>query len=239
MEGIKFFDSTLTLNRSHIESLCEEITKRRLNFPRECEIRVNTVDKDLLQIMRDTGCYYVDFGVESASHRVLKDMHKGIKIEQVENVFRWTRELDLKTKVFFTFGHIRETIEDAKITMGFIEKWKPFVTSQGGGVGIKIYPGTLVEKYAYEIGWLDKDFSWAASYHDKKAEFFGGASHVPLLIQPQMGYDELRKLRYAFIKKKLKDPIGVLKTIKEAWDKDNIRKIWTISKGVIQTKLKR
>ncbi len=237
IEGVKFFDSTLTLKRSHIESLCEEIKRRKLKFPWECEIRVNTVDKNLLKTMKSAGCYYVDFGVESASPRVLKAMHKRITIEQVVNVFKWTRELGLLTKVFYTFGHIKETLEDSRITMDFMEKYKDYVTSQGGGVGIKIYPGTQVAAYANEIGCIDKDFSWAAPYHDEKAKFFGGAPHVPLLIQPQMGYDELNQLRYAFIKKKLKDPVGIFKAIKDAWEKENIKKVWVIGKGLIQAKI--
>ena len=66
-QGIKFFDSTLTLHRSHVEALCAEIQRRKLKFPWECEIRVNGMSRDLLQRMREAGCYYVDFGVESAS----------------------------------------------------------------------------------------------------------------------------------------------------------------------------
>jgi len=237
VKGIKFFDSTLTLKRSHILSLCEEINRRRLKFPWECEIRVNTVDKDLLKTMKDAGCYYMDFGVESASPRVLKEMHKGISIGQVENVFKWTKEIGLLTKVFFTFGHIGETIEDARITMDFIDRHKDFITSQGGGVGIKIYPGTRVERYAYETGCLAEDFSWAAPYHDEKAEFFGGAPHVPLLIQPQMGYKELNQLRYTLIRKKLKDPMNAVRAVKDAWDKNNLKKVWTVAKGIIRTRL--
>jgi len=239
MEGIKFFDSTLTLKKSHINELCDEIIRRGLKFPWECEIRVNTVNKDILKKMKDAGCYYVDFGVESASPRVLKDMHKAITIEQVINVFKWTKELGIYTKVFFTFGHIKETLEDAIITMNFIDKYRDFISSQGGGVGIKIYPGTLVEKYAYEIGRLDEHFSWTTPYYDEQAEFFGGAPHVPLLIQPQMGYEELRQLRYLLIRRKLKNPFQLFRAAKDAWDKDNFKKVWTTAKGVIQAKLSR
>jgi anaerobic magnesium-protoporphyrin IX monomethyl ester cyclase len=239
VEGIKFFDSTLTLRKSHIHSLCDEILERGLKFPWECEIRVNTVNRDLLAKMKKAGCYFVDFGVESASPKVLKKMHKAISIDQVIDVFKWTKELDIYTKVFFTFGHIQETLEDAVITMDFIDKYRDYIISQGGGVGIKIYPGTLVEKYAYEIGRLDETFSWTAPYYDEQAEFFGGAPHVPLLIQSQMGYEELRQLRYMLIKRKLKNPFQLFRAVKDAWEKDNLRKVWTTAKGVIQAKLSR
>ncbi|MDY6853835.1 MAG: radical SAM protein [Thermodesulfobacteriota bacterium] len=235
-KGIKFFDSTLTLKRGHINSLCDEIMRRRLKFPWECEIRVNTVSRDLLKMMKEAGCYYVDFGVESASPGVLKAMRKGITIDQVIDVFHWTKDLGILTKVFFTFGHIQETLEDAMATLDFIDKHNKYITSPGIGVGIKIYPGTQVERYAYEIGCLDAGFSWAVPYHSKEAEFMSGEPNVPLLIQPQMGFKELRKVRYQLLKKRLKDPIGIFKSIKDAWSKDNLKKVWTIAKGMIQTR---
>ena len=235
-KGIKFFDSTLTLRRDHINSLCDEIMRRRLQFPWECEIRVNTVSRDLLKMMKEAGCYYVDFGVESASPYVLKAMRKGITIDQVIDVFHWTKDMGILTKVFFTFGHIRETLEDAMVTLDFIERYKKYITSFGIGVGIKIYPGTQVERYAYEIGCLDTDFSWALPYHSKEAEFMSGEPNVPLLIQPQMGFKELRKIRYQLLKKRLKDPMGIYRSIKDAWSKDNLKKVWTIAKGMIQTR---
>jgi anaerobic magnesium-protoporphyrin IX monomethyl ester cyclase len=237
--GIKFFDSTLTLRKSHINALCDEVLRRKLKFPWECEVRVNTVNKDLLKRMKDAGCYYVDFGVESASPPVLKDMHKGITIDQVINVFKWTKELGINTKVFFTFGHIKETLDDARTTIQFIDKYNDYISSPGIGVGIKIYPGTQVERYAYEIGCLNETFSWAEPYHSKESEFMSGEPNVPLLIQPQMGYKELRQIRYMILKRRMKNPVGILRSVKDAWDKDNIKKVWTIAKGMIQAKLSR
>lgn len=238
-EGIKFFDSTLTLRKDHINSLCDEITRRKLKFPWECEVRVNTVTRDLLKKMQQAGCYYVDFGVESASPRVLKLMHKGITIEQVENVFKWTKDLGILTKVFFTFGHIEETLEDSFETIRFIDKHRGQITSPAVGVGIKIYPGTTVHRYAQKINCLPADFSWVEPYHDEKAAFLGGAPDVPVLIQPQMGYRELREIRYLLIKKKLRNPLGIARAIYDAWHKDNIKKVWTITKGMLQARFSR
>ena len=191
-KGIKFFDSTLTLKKDHILSICEEIIRRQLKFPWECEIRVNSVNKDILRTMKNAGCYYVDFGVESVRPNVLRAMHKGITMEQVDNVFEWTSDLGLLTKVFFTFGHIQETLDDAMATIDYIEQSKKQISFQAINVGIKIYPGTVVEKYAREIGCLKKGFSWVSPYFCKDSEFLRCDPSVPLLIQPQMGLSELK-----------------------------------------------
>jgi anaerobic magnesium-protoporphyrin IX monomethyl ester cyclase len=205
-QGIKFFDSTLTLHRSHIEALCAEIQRRKLKFSWECEIRVNGMSRDLLQTMRNAGCYYVDFGVESASRHVLKTMHKGITLDQVENVFKWTKELGMYTKVFFTFGHIGETLEDARTTIEFMEKNARFISVAATGIGIRLYPGTEVEHYASSIGCLKKEFSWAAPFIDQDIESLGNDPLVPILIQPQFGWREFRKVEFRLVRFWLKNP---------------------------------
>lgn len=236
-QGIKFFDSTLTLKKSHILSLCDEFIKRDLHhIPWECEVRVNTVNKEILSKMREAGCYLIDFGVESASPKVLKAMHKGIKIEQVETVLDWAKEIGLKTKVFFTFGHINETLDDAYKTFEFVERNKYKISQTGGGVGIKIYPGTAVEKFAVENHILPEGFSWVAPYCDNETEFFWGHTHIPMLVQPAMGYSELRKLRYKLILPKLTNPLTLFLALKNVIKSGNWIKIWQTINGIYKTK---
>jgi radical SAM superfamily enzyme YgiQ (UPF0313 family) len=212
-QGVKFFDSTLTLNRNHIEAICAEIKKHNLKFPWECEIRVNGITRDLLRTMQEAGCFYVDFGVESASPSVLRAMHKGISLEQVENVFRWTKELEIFTKVFFTFGHIGETLEDARTTVNFMERNAKYITVAATGIGVRIYPGTEVEQYARSLKYLRSDFSWSTPFTDQNVESLGNDPLVPILIQPQFGWREFRKIEFRLAQFWLKNPHAALSVI--------------------------
>jgi radical SAM superfamily enzyme YgiQ (UPF0313 family) len=212
-QGVKFFDSTLTLNRNHVEAICAEIQKRNLKFPWECEIRVNGMTRDLLRIMRDSGCYYVDFGVESASPSVLKAMHKSITLDHVENVFRWTQELGILTKVFFTFGHIGETFDDARQTVEFMEKNAKYISVAATGIGVRIYPGTEVEHFARLSKYLRSDFSWSTTFLDQNIESLGNDPLVPILLQPQFGWKEFRKIEFRLARFWLKNPHAALSVI--------------------------
>lgn len=234
-EGIKIFDSTFTLNRAHVESICEEITRRKLDFPWECETRVGTVNRDLLRMMKDAGCYYVDFGIESASPHVLKKMNKGITIEDAVDLLKWTKELGIRTKVFFTFGHIGETIRDARMTVEFMDRYREYFSRVSPGLGIRIYPGTLVEEYAHSIGCLDKSFSWANPFHEAEAESIGREPHVPILVQPQMGWNELRQVGRLLVKYWLKDPLAAVQALKESLGRGRISRLWTVPKRNIQS----
>jgi anaerobic magnesium-protoporphyrin IX monomethyl ester cyclase len=212
-QGVKFFDSTLTLNRNHVEALCAEIQRRNLKFPWECEIRVNGMTRELLQTMRNAGCYYVDFGVESASPSVLKAMHKGISLDHVENVFHWTKELGIYTKVFFTFGHIGETLDDARATVEFMERNAKYISIAATGIGVRIYPGTEVESYAHVAHTLQSDFSWSTSFLDQDVESLGNDPLVPILLQPQFGWSEFRKIEFRLARFWLKNPLAALSVL--------------------------
>ncbi len=193
-QGIKFFDSTLTLDREHIESLCDEIIKRNLDFPWECEVRVGTVDEELLVKMRNAGCYYVDIGIESASQKVLDLMRKGITVEQAQELLEMCHRFGIKTKVFFSFGHISETMADVEKTFEFIEKNQTLISVVASGAGIRIYPGTYLETYALKNNLLPENFSWSMPYDEPRNEVIMQSRCIPILIQPQLGYEELKQI---------------------------------------------
>lgn len=208
VRGIKIFDSTFTLNRRHVESFCDEIERRGLKFPWECEIRAGSVDKPLLARMQAVGCYYVDVGVEAGSQRVLDEcIRKRIRINDAEATLKWCRELGLLTKVFFTLGHPGETFAEAKTTNRFIRRNRRYIRLAGYHAGVKIYPGTEVERFARERGLLPPGFRWSAPYvNDDQRRLFRPADNIPILLQPGLGLKELRRLRIGFILGRVSSP---------------------------------
>ncbi|MEO0078631.1 MAG: radical SAM protein [candidate division WOR-3 bacterium] len=208
-EGIRFFDSTITLRRSHVEGICAEIERRGLTFPWECEIRVGTVDRPLLERMRRAGCYYVDFGIESASQRVLDTMCKGFRLERAEELLNWCEDLGLKTKVFFSIGHIGETMADVEQTFRFIEQHRRRISTLACGAGVRIYPGTYLETYAREQGLLPPDFSWSEIYSDPRLVDLSQDPSIPLLLQPGLGVNELSAIRLRIIGQRFRGWAGV------------------------------
>lgn len=200
IEGLKIFDSTFTLNKKHVLGFCDELERRGLTMPWECEVRVGTVDKPLLERMKEAGCYYIDLGVESGDQSVLAAMGKGITLDDADELLRWTEDLGIRTKVFFTVGHIGETYDAGKSTLKFIKKNRKRITLVGYGPAIKIYPGTRVEEYARENDLLPPGFRWSAPYENRdNIKLFRPADNVPILLQPQMGVRELRRLRVRYI----------------------------------------
>ena len=96
VRAIWFFDDTFTAKRSQTETLCDMILQKNLDISWFCEIRVDTVDRELLALMKKAGCYFIGFGVESGSQRILDEViGKKISLDQVENIRQWSKKLDI------------------------------------------------------------------------------------------------------------------------------------------------
>lgn len=229
-EGLKIFDSTLTMHRSHINAICDEIMRRNLNFPWECEIRVGTVDQKILEKMKRAGCYYVNFGIESASQKVLNLMRKGFTVEQTEELLDLCNRVGIKTKVFFSFGHIGETIEDVEKTFLFIDKHEEQITTVASGAGVRIYPGTYLEEYACKNGLLPLNFKWSLPYNDKRLEQILQTRCVPLLIQPGLGFHELEKIALRIYSRRFSGWDGLKRGLGKITDKEKLKKLMQLSK---------
>ena len=77
--------------------MCADIKERKLDVEWDCETRVDAVDKELLEKMRDAGCITIWFGVESGSEKILDKMHKKINREQVREAFKMTQKAGMMT----------------------------------------------------------------------------------------------------------------------------------------------
>ena len=166
--AIYFFDDTFTLNRNRVLEICEKILERNLNFHWFCEIRANTVDRELLSFMYKAGLRSVAMGVESASPRILKDIiKKGISIEEATEAIEVCKELGIFIKTFLSFSYPEETLDDVKMSLDYAKEIKPDAMSM---TKLILYPGTPLFKHARSVDQLPKDFSWFKYY-----PFYGSA----------------------------------------------------------------
>jgi anaerobic magnesium-protoporphyrin IX monomethyl ester cyclase len=215
MRGFKIFDSTFTLTRRHAVDFCAELTRRGIQLPWECEIRVGSVDPPLLETMRRAGCYYLDLGIEAGSQRVLDEcIHKKIRLSEAEEVLRWAKDLGYLTKVFFTLGHPGESYAEARETNRFIWRNRKYIRLVGYHAGVKVYPGTIVEDFARESGLLPDGFRWSAPYRNEaNRKLFRPVDNIPILLQEKLGLPELRRLRIGFVLRRSTSPRFILEKL--------------------------
>jgi radical SAM superfamily enzyme YgiQ (UPF0313 family) len=151
---IRFFDDTFTLNRKRVVRICEMIIERGLRFPWTCLTRVNVVDKDLLWLMKEAGCWQVLYGLESGDPRMLEIINKGSSVEQNTQAVQWALEVGLGVRGDFIIGTPGETMESLENTLAFAKRVKLDYAHFNKFVpfpGTELYERLLTEGYQFDL----------------------------------------------------------------------------------------
>lgn len=119
IRDVAFVDSLFCANKRRVMRICDEIIRRGVKISWTCSSRVEVVDKEMLQRMKDAGCWRTRFGVESGSDQVLDFISKGITKEKIRNAITWADEVGLRPKAFFMVGHMPDTHETIQETIEF------------------------------------------------------------------------------------------------------------------------
>jgi len=120
--GFNFHDDTFCVNRARILQMCEEFAK--LDIVWRCLTRADTVDRELLRIMRDSGCKEVIIGMESGSQKILDTLRKGITVEQNLKAMKMVKEF-MQLKVGIIVGSPGETWETIRETEKLLKECPP------------------------------------------------------------------------------------------------------------------
>jgi len=171
LKEIMFYDDTLTYKKEHVIGICEEILRRGLKVRWESPTRVDNIDKDLLKLMRRAGCVRLRYGVESGDPQILKLMRKGINLELIKNVFRWTRESGIETFAYFIIGYIHENKQTLENTILFAKKLNPDYVMFTLATP---YPGTPLYDMAREEGFIKGDYwrDYTLGLRDERLPYF-------------------------------------------------------------------
>lgn len=121
VEKFLFEDDNFTLDRLRVKKICKLIIKQDLDVEWGCPngVRVENLNRELLRLMRRSGCKYLAFGIESGSERVLSRMRKNLNLNVVRSVVKASTKLGIVTQGFFIFGYPLETESEMLQTIKF------------------------------------------------------------------------------------------------------------------------
>lgn len=124
VKEIHFEDDNITLKREHIEKICDLILRRklRISWALITGIRVESVDMEILRLMKKSGCYYISFGIESGNQDVLDSIDKKTDLATIERAVSMARRAGIMTQGSFIFGLPGESMATAKNTVEFALK---------------------------------------------------------------------------------------------------------------------
>lgn len=166
VEAIHFEDDTIGASRPRLLELCGAIRQaglhRRVRW--DALLRATQADPEALREMKAAGCIQVEFGFESGSDAMLRNLNKNTTVETNLRAARLAREAGLRIYADIMVGLPGETEADLRATLRFVRKARPDVISFS-----RLYPlpGTAIYNALSEadraaLSWADYAYMDAA-----------------------------------------------------------------------------
>jgi radical SAM superfamily enzyme YgiQ (UPF0313 family) len=151
---IQLLDDTFTVAKNRFREFCELLSEADFRITWSCNSRVDSVDDELLKLMKATGCHSISYGIESADEEMLERIKKRISIDQARTAIALTKKHGITCRASFMFGNPGETWKTMQKTVQFaLETMPDFVVFNI----IRPYPGTEVYEWARQMGGLMRE----------------------------------------------------------------------------------
>jgi radical SAM superfamily enzyme YgiQ (UPF0313 family) len=164
IKQINIIDDNFTFHINYAKEFCKAIINlklKNLRFSTPNGIRIQRMDKELLNLMREAGWRSIIIAPESGSKKILKKMNKGLDPEIIPEKVKEIRDAGLKCSGFFIIGYPEEEIEDIEATVNLIKKCSFnffFLNNFQPLPGTPIYD-ELIKRGEIKDGLLPKNFS--------------------------------------------------------------------------------
>jgi len=223
IRSILFFDDNLIIDRKRLISFCKGLCDLNLDLTWAAEGSVR-VDADLLKWMKKAGCYRIDFGVESGSPKILKNIKKAFTVDDTRKAFKLCREAGIRPNAYLMIGSPGENKHTIRETIKLMREIQPDIGSLRPGLWIlpdtQLHEMSLKSGLITEYKWLSSDetFIYTEEHSVKKLESFvqqfdrGMAIHAGLIPYLRLVFKQFIPARYYKLIRRIKR--GVERRIK-------------------------
>lgn len=160
---ITFFDELLVNSEARVEDFCKKLIKAKLNMHWNCNGRLNFAKSDMLKLMKDAGCVFINYGIESLDEVALRNMNKNLTVKQITQGIENTLAAGISPGYNIIFGNIGEDEHSLQLGVDFLLKYDDHAQCRTIRP-VTPYPGCPLYYYAIEKGLL-KD---AADFYENK-----------------------------------------------------------------------
>lgn len=151
IDYVFFIDNVFNYPIDHAASICKEIINRKVKIGWTAFFNPAFMTKELVVLLKESGCSGVEFGTEAACDKMLKSLGKTFSVNTLIKSHKLCAEAGIKTCHYLLLGGPGETLETLEESLTLMRELKP--TAVIVATGIRIYPGTPLEKIASEEGY--------------------------------------------------------------------------------------
>jgi anaerobic magnesium-protoporphyrin IX monomethyl ester cyclase len=182
IEALFFIEDHFFINKKRVRTFCDLMRQQQIHLMWGGNSRVDHIDLETLQLVKDAGCRQITFGFESGSQRILDVLNKQTTVAQNRKAIEMCRQVGIIPQGTFMIGNPTETLEDVQATKRFIEE----TGIESAGICITTpYPGTDLWKWCEEHQLIPNTFNWADFTY----------ANMPIPLSTKIHSDQLKQLQ--------------------------------------------
>lgn len=159
--AFNFVSDNFFVDKNRVYDFCKGIVDKGIEIAWHADMRVDAFlryENDLVELIKKSGCNILTFGIESGSNRILKQINKGITVNDVLMAHKKLQSFDFKVNYHFMLGFPEETTSDIKETIRLIETLTLYKNANIFGPAVYVpYPGTPLFERCCELGFKQPD----------------------------------------------------------------------------------
>ena len=149
---IDFADELTTASVKRTIALSEALIP--LNIKWMCNGRLNLVTQESLNLMKRSGCLFINYGIEAMDDEVLKRIGKHLTVDQITKGIEETLNAGISPGFNIIFGHIGDTKDTLRKGMEFICKYDDG-SQRRTMLPVTPYPGSALYSEAIRRGLIN------------------------------------------------------------------------------------
>jgi len=127
--GVNYFgieDDLFIISKKRVYEFRDALKEAGLKIKFYCEARVNLFDEEIAELLKECGCKFLNFGMESSDQNVLNLMNKNTTVEQNIKAAEITRKVGIGLGLNFIWGNVGDTEESLKGNVELIKKYNTY-----------------------------------------------------------------------------------------------------------------
>ena len=124
-DSIWFVDDVFSVSHKWIKAFHSEVLKQEAIIPFECITRAERLNDEVLQLLKEAGCFRIWIGAESGSQKIIDAMDRRVDVNVVKEAIQKTNALGIETGTFIMVGYPGENIEDIHETVRYLKAANP------------------------------------------------------------------------------------------------------------------
>jgi anaerobic magnesium-protoporphyrin IX monomethyl ester cyclase len=175
-DALWFVDDVFTVSHKWLIAFKDEVLKQDAVIPFECITRAERLNDEILQLLKDVGCFRIWIGAESGSQTIIDAMDRRVDVKQVKKVIQDTNAMGIETGTFIMLGYPGETEKDITETIQYLKDANPTlytITIAYPIKGTSLY-NEIAHKITKQPDWetsTDRDIDFKRTYSRKYYQY--------------------------------------------------------------------